>query len=382
MRQIRTNKNSLIFSCLPPESGREVSRHCSADSVFCNDMRKESVTSGVAEFKPYWQTKHRRFYRIAGITIQIDADLPITDATFHAKFRCFEVDHPGGDTIFVHHLFGLPDLYGQDLGKEVYRRPPWIIFRNDQSWVYLKNSSPLINKYLPSWLFRLSLRLPGIPVTARAKNIHQLAVFNDDHTRARIYNASEEIFQRGGFNSLTLFPTDQILLARILADRNGCFLHSAGITLEDRGFLFVGHSGAGKSTLVKMLQDEIEVLCDDRMIIRGYPHGFNIYGTWSHGEVKQISSASASLNAIFFLQKSRTNRLVPIEDRREVVMRLLACLIKPYVTADWWDNMLTLIEKIAREVPCYDLHFDKSGQVVDLIKPLWEQENGTRFIRS
>ena len=44
--------------------------------------------------------------------------------------------------------------------------------------------------------------------------------------------------------------------------------------------------------------------------------------------------------------------------------RLLPCLIKGLVTTDWWEKMLTLVEKIATEVPCYVLRFDRSGNVV------------------
>ena len=38
-----------------------------------------------------------------------------------------------------------------------------------------------------------------------------------------------------------------------------------------------------------------EVLCDDRNIVRRSPGGFRVYGTWSHGEVPIVSSASAPL---------------------------------------------------------------------------------------
>ena len=35
---------------------------------------------------------------IAGLTVQVEADLPITDQTFADKFKQFEVDGPGSDT--------------------------------------------------------------------------------------------------------------------------------------------------------------------------------------------------------------------------------------------------------------------------------------------
>lgn len=301
------------------------------------------------QFTQSWMDNHRRHYQIAGITVQVESDLPMTDATFHPKFKLFQVDGPGEDTISIRHHFGLPDIASQDLGEEVYRRPPWAIYNKGDSWVYV-----------------------GISATVGDANIHRVAVFNQDHTRGRIYNDTtrEKTFREGNLASLTLFPTDQILIARVLADRQGCFLHAAGVKMNGKGLLFAGHSEAGKSTTSTMLKDHAEILCDDRIIVREWPDGFKIHGTWSHGDVPDVSPASASLTAICFLNQAPENRLEPIGDTKEVTRKLLACLIKPFVTADWWDKTLVLIESIARNVPCYDMRFDKSGDIVDLLKEL------------
>jgi hypothetical protein len=212
----------------------------------------------------------------------------------------------------------------------------------------------------------------GISPTEGDENIHRVAVFNHDHTSGRIYNdsAREKTFRDGNLASLTLFPTDQILVAQVLAERQGCFLHSAGVSMDGKGLLFVGHSDAGKSTTSLMLKPHAEILCDDRIIVRKWPDGFRIHGTWSHGDVPDVSGESAPLTAILFLKQAPENRLEPIDDTSEVARKLLACLIKPFVTADWWDKTLTLIESIAREVPCYDMHFDKSGDIVPMLKAL------------
>ncbi|MBU1877720.1 MAG: hypothetical protein KJ734_02105, partial [Chloroflexi bacterium] len=315
----------------------------------------------------------------------VEADLPITDATFRSKFELFRADGPGEDTISIRHHFFLPDLDGQDLGEEVYRQPPWAIYRKGDSWVYV-----------------------GISPSGAGDRPHRVAVFNRDHSRGRIYHPDEETFRKGNLHSLTLFATDQILLARVLADRQGCYLHSAGAILDGQGLLFVGHSGAGKSTISKMLQahphpypspaptgegrEGVEVLCDDRNIVRrlfpplrageplavlreaargwGGGDGFWVYGTWSHGEWPVVSASSAPLRAILFLEQAPENRLLPLDDRQEIVRRLLACLIKSFVTADWWEKTLDLVEQMAREVPCYVLRFDKSGGVVEVLREL------------
>jgi hypothetical protein len=293
------------------------------------------------------EVRGRRCYRIAGVTIEVESDLPITDATFDPKFQPFRVTGPGEDTVSIRHHFALPHLNGQDRGKEVYRRPPWAIYRKGDSWHYL-----------------------GIAPNGGTESPYLVAILSRDHTSARIYHAHDEWFRQGNLSSLTLSPTDQILLARVLADRQGCYLHSAGAILGGKGLLFVGHSDAGKSTIVKMLQGRAEILCDDRNIVRRWPDGFKVHGTWSHGEVALVSPSSAPLSAMLFLHKSSENRVRPIQDRQVIVRRLLACVIRPLVTADWWEKTLALVEVMTHEIPCYDLEFDRSGKVTDLLMDL------------
>jgi hypothetical protein len=289
-----------------------------------------------------------RHFRIAGVTIQVEADLPITDRTFDGKFDPFMVDGPGADTVVLRHHFSLPEVKGADLGREVYRKPPWAIYRREDSWVYL-----------------------GISPTPGDPALHRVAVFNGDHSRGRIYNPDEEWFRRGGLHALTLFPSDQILLARLLPDRQACFLHAAGMAVNGQGLLFVGHSEAGKSTMLTMLREEGEILCEDRAIVRRWPDRFRVHGSWSHVDVPQASAADAPLRAILLLEKAGTNRLELLEDRKEIVRRLPFFLIKPVVTADWWEKVLGLVEMMAREVPVYRLRFDRSGGVLDVLRPLW-----------
>ena len=296
-------------------------------------------------FKDIWKKNHRRFFSIADITIRVESDLPFSADTFRPKFKRFQVKGPAEDTILLRHHFSLPDLNGKDLGKEFYRKPPWAIYKNNNFWIYLEISSPQENK-----------------------SLHRVVIFNADHTRARIYNEKEKTFLKGNLHSLTMFPTDQILLARILADRQGCFLHSCGVNFNGNGLLFAGHSEAGKSTMATMLKGKAEILCDDRVILRNQKAGFRIYGTWSHGDVPDISAGSAPLRAIMFLEKAGENKLIPLKDKKEITRRILACLIRPFVTVDWWEKTLLLVDKIAQEVPCYALQFDKSGKVVDMLR--------------
>jgi hypothetical protein len=285
----------------------------------------------------------RRFYEIAGLTVQVESDLPITDTTFEPKFAAFETAGPGPDTIVVRHHFELPAVDERGLGAEVYRQRPWVIYRSPDRVTYIMGDE------------------------------HDcVVVANSDHTRIDVFNSKgrEDYYREGGLNALTMLPTDQIMLARVLADRKACFLHSCGVVVDGRGLLFVGHSEAGKSTMMTMLAGESEPLCDDRNIVRLWDDGLRVHGSWSHGEVPIVSAASAPLRAVLFLSKATTNRIMPLVAGEEILRHLLPCVIKPLVTADWWEKTLDVVEHIMNDVPCYVAEFDTSRAVVALLREL------------
>lgn len=289
--------------------------------------------------------KHnRRHYSMAGLDIQVDSDLPIKDSTFNKRFKEFESRDNGKNDISIRHHFFLPELNGKDLGEKIYHKKPWAIYKKMNSWIYIKE-------------------LPF-------DRIEQAAVFNNSHTRVSIYNATDTKFLKGDLNSLTLMPSDQIMLARALADLKGCYMHASGVKIKGRGFIFAGHSGAGKSTVVKMLKGKAEILCDDRIILRKDKRGFKIHGTWSHGEIEAVSNSGVPLAAVVFLKKSNKNMFERMEDKKRINALLLSFLIKPLTTTDWWDKILSLVDEISCSAPCYLLHFDKSGKMAELIEEI------------
>jgi hypothetical protein len=108
--------------------------------------------------------------------------------------------------------------------------------------------------------------------------------------------------------------------------------------------------------------------------VRRWDAGWRVHGTWSHGDVSDVSPASAPLGAVFFLQQAPHNFLVPLSDRKEIWRGLLATIIKPMVTAAWWQKELDVIERIVRDVPCYTMHFDPSGNIVQALVNLVARE--------
>lgn len=286
-----------------------------------------------------------RYYQCGGMTIRVESDLPINDTTFFSKFDDFRVDEPGDDEIAIRHHFSLPDLNGNGLGKPVYEKPPWKIYKKGESWVYVCLAKGFEND-----------------------TVRHLAVFDKRHDTGRIYHSDDLFYRKGDLRSLTMLPTDQIMFAPALAYREGCIIHSGGLIMDGKGLVFAGHSDAGKSTTMTILQDRAKILCDDRNIVRKQDGRFMLYGTWSHGDVDVVSSDSAPLSAIMFLEQAKENRLIPVENGFEIVKKLLPCVVRSLETNELWDRTLKVLKAISREVPCYVLRFDKSGGMKKIIE--------------
>ena len=61
---------------------------------------------------------------------------------------------------------------------------------------------------------------------------------------------------------------------------------------------------------------------------------------------------------------------MPVKERKESIKKIVACLIKPLQTTDWWETMFSFVEELVNNIPCSNLYFDRTGEVVDLLKKM------------
>lgn len=291
---------------------------------------------------------HTRYFEAAGITIQVNSEYPIFDTTFHPKFKAFESQTPGKDYIIINHHFHLIDpAYKKE--TLIYDKNQWQIFKSNDYWFY--NYTPDLNETSFG------------TVTGR---------FNKDHSITDIYiEISEKDYKTAQFNALTLFNTDQVLFARLLNNREGLILHSNGFKIDGKGILLTGHSGAGKSTLSIMLkQQNAQILCDDRMFIKFDQPGFQIFGHWNHGSVSDVSSGSAPLKAIFFLEQAKENQIIKIKDKKKISLNLFQSVVKQFLTREEWNTTFNTLEKMINNIDCYLLRFNLDGNICNEINRL------------
>jgi hypothetical protein len=138
-----------------------------------------------------------------------------------------------------------------------------------------------------------------------------------------------------GAGTLKAAPTEQCLdaflrsfLSSRLLSSGGLMLHSAGIVIKGRAYLFLGKSGAGKSTLSRLAAAAgVEVISDEINLLRPGPGGLRVYGSPFWGEMRADGrQGSWPLGGIFILKKAKANGTFPCS-KAEALKLLLRCLL-------------------------------------------------------
>jgi MoaA/NifB/PqqE/SkfB family radical SAM enzyme len=323
----------------------EMGRYSAPIPYFC------SAAKEMAQFSEEKIKRHTRYFQVGGIHVQVKSQLDLKKVSFPERLESFAVDEPGNDLIKIRHYFDRAIKLNQDFAKNPYRRGPWLISHHGDTWLFQS-------------------------INRKDELTGRVVEFQNNHTVITVYhNAREkEMVLENGFFSLSLLPTDQLWLCQVMADRQGILFHSSAAIVNGAGMLFVGHSEAGKSTTMTLLKKagsesgaDVEVLCDDRNIIRRWPDGWRVHGTWFHGSVPEVSPSSAPLGGVFFLIQDSVNKLIKLDNKFEIASKLLETMITGLKTPDWWQKEMAVIDKMVHEIDFYQMHFDKSGDIARLL---------------
>jgi hypothetical protein len=166
-------------------------------------------------------------------------------------------------------------------------------------------------------------------------------------------------------------PTLELLLIHYLAKERGVILHACGIVIENRGILFLGESGAGKSTIARMWAQEngVDIISDDRVIVRKQGGEFRVYGTPWHGEAAFGAPREAKLERIFFLSHGIENSVKEVKGLTPV-SHLLTCSFPPLWDSRGMQFVLEFFSQLAAQVPCQELSFRPEKGALALVKKI------------
>ena len=165
------------------------------------------------------------------------------------------------------------------------------------------------------------------------------------------------------------YPLDQLLLMYVLAQKGGAILHAAGITINGKGYVFLGRSGAGKSTLMRQCarRNDFKALSDDRIVVRMLDLTFKAFGTPWPGEVTVAENKGAPLSCLFFICHSTADRIKKIS-RKEAFERLLPVTSIPWYDRETTETLLMFCEDIVSHVPAYELCFKPGDEVAGVLE--------------
>jgi hypothetical protein len=199
---------------------------------------------------------------------------------------------------------------------------------------------------------------------------YKQACFSSDFTSGDIVLHRDYFGHRQPVDALE-YPLDELLMVNLLTRGRGVEVHACGVEDSDgRGYLFVGQSGAGKTTTARLWHkaDRINVLSDDRIILRCHEGRIWMYGTPWHGEAKFARATRTPLTHIFFLGRGvNNNEIVPMR-QPDAVARLMACSFVPFYNSSALDCVLAFFEHVTEAIPCGELRFALDGRVLDFVR--------------
>ena len=138
----------------------------------------------------------------------------------------------------------------------------------------------------------------------------------------------------------------------------GLMLHSSAVELGGRAYLFSGPCGMGKSTHTRLWQQTFgsaaQVFNDDKPALRRLDGKWYAYGTPWCGKDGINQNKKVPLAGICFLKQAPENKIRQLSPM-EASQRIISQTLRNFNFAQSLDLMLGHVEKLAFEIPVFEL---------------------------
>jgi hypothetical protein len=293
---------------------------------------------------------------IAGIDFDIGSDIEIDDSQLPAAYSEFSGFFTGESerSVSVELVAGaLKDV--SKLERCFDAGDMWSLFRDGQTR-YIVHTGGGIET--PMWAAEMDLGVSAIRVYCGS----ELQKSGSGGRRSEVGDRGAAIF-----NPMR-YPLDQILMTYLLSQRGGVLLHSAGVLCNGRLWLLAGKSGAGKSTSARLLMRRggVELVSDDRIIVRRIDGDYVAYGTPWPGEAKIAVNRMAPLGGILFLDQSPVNQIDEIS-AVEAFERMMPVASIPWYEPELFSAAMDFCGSLAGSLPMYVLKFRPDAEAAEMI---------------
>jgi len=182
--------------------------------------------------------------------------------------------------------------------------------------------------------------------------------------KAIIYYRQDYLDDQGLIMDLLI----EILIRYCIIQRGGFSIHAAAINYNESGILFTAPSGTGKSTQAKLWQryKQVEILNDDRPIIRMKDGQWHVYGTPWSGSNLQIINKSVALSAIIAIRQSPENSIRRLNSKEVAAYVMPRCFL-PYFDQKLMDTAINHIVSVMKNTPVYLLSCKPDEEAVKMV---------------
>lgn len=152
---------------------------------------------------------------------------------------------------------------------------------------------------------------------------------------------------------------------RQLLDFGGIMLHSSGVVVDGKAYLFTADPGTGKSThtglYLQEFGDRAYILNDDKPALRLEDGGWFAYGTPWSGKHDISVSARVPVAGIAVLEQAADNAIAPLEGI-DAIHAILKQVNRPKA-AQYRVKLLELLDQLITQVPIWRLqcNMDRSA---------------------
>ena len=152
---------------------------------------------------------------------------------------------------------------------------------------------------------------------------------------------------------------ESIAVLRVLCDyiirRGGFFLHCSCLKYRGKAIIFTAPSGTGKSTHAALWKqhfgESVEIINDDKPLVREDADGFTIYGTPWRGKHGRGTNTSAPIGAVFFLAQAPENSVEPVDS-----ITALSLLMQQTVIPRGREDTAALVDMLGRLIQSVPMH--------------------------
>ncbi len=167
----------------------------------------------------------------------------------------------------------------------------------------------------------------------------------------------------------------KLLLSLLSLKKGGLPCHCSAIT-KDNSFsiIFPGRSNTGKTTIAHLLSKEWRIYNDEFNIILPCKNSYYVFSTpfTTPDKLKFCTTGYAPLKKIFFLEKSRENKIREMSLKQQY-LSLLQCVYAFPTSEEFSNYIMTNTENIYQSIPIDLLYFNHISTIAEDFEQLYRK---------